>query len=72
MQIPTAHLCTVTGAVPLPGAVAYFVRDGELHSPNPLCAPRRGTPALRLSLSTEPIYPRPKGGLTCGDISLYR
>ena len=40
--------------------------------PNPLCAPRRGTPALRLSLSTEPIYPHPKGGLTYGDISLYR
>ena len=29
----------------LPGAVAYFVRDGELHSPNPLCAAGDGTSA---------------------------
>ena len=29
----------------LPGAVAYFVRDGELHSPNPLCATGHGTSA---------------------------
>ena len=41
----------------LPGAVAYFVRDGALHSPNPLCAPRSQTPALRLSGSTEPVIP---------------
>ena len=29
----------------LPGAVAYFVRDGELLSPNPLCATGHGTSA---------------------------
>ena len=45
-----------------PGAVAYFVRDGELHSPNPLCTPRSTTPALRLSCSTEPDISPPKGG----------
>ena len=43
-------------------AVALSERDGELHSPNPLCAPRSQTPALRLSGSTEPEYPSPKGG----------
>lgn len=31
----------------LPGAVAYFVRDGALHSPNPLCAPRSQTTVKR-------------------------
>ena len=46
----------------LPGAVALSERDGELHSPNPLCAPRSQTPALRLFGSTEPEYPSPKGG----------
>ena len=55
MEIPTAHLCTVTGAVRLPGAVALSERDGELHSPNPLYAPRSMTPAPRLSCFTEPI-----------------
>ena len=29
----------------LPGAVALFERDGELHSPNPLCATGHGTSA---------------------------
>ena len=48
----------------LPGAVAYFVRDGELHSPNPLCAPRSQTPASRLFGSTEPEISPPKGGAT--------
>ena len=47
----------------LPGAVAYFVRDGALHSPNPLCALRSQTPALRLSGSTEPVIPSLKGGV---------
>ena len=46
----------------LPGAVALSERDGALHSPNPLCAPRSQTPASRLSGSTEPEYPSPKGG----------
>ncbi len=46
---------------PCRGLPAYFVRDGELHSPNPLCAPRSQTPASRLSGSTEPEYPSPKG-----------
>ena len=45
-------------------AVALSERDGELHSPNPLCAPRSQTPASRLSGSTEPEYPSPKGGDT--------
>ena len=53
-----AHLYTVAGAVRPAGGVAYFVRDGELRSPNPLCALRSQTPALRLSGSTEPEYPR--------------
>ena len=44
----------------LPGAVALSERDGELHSPNPLCAPRSQTPASRLFGSTEPEYPRRK------------
>ena len=44
----------------LPGAVALSERDGELHSPNPLCAPRSQTPASRLSGSTEPEIPRRK------------
>ena len=48
----------------LPGAVALSERDGTLHSPNPLCAPRSQTPASRLSGSTEPEYPSPKGGAT--------
>lgn len=38
----------------LPGAFALSERDGERLSPNPLCAPRSMTPALRLSCSTEP------------------
>ncbi len=53
-----AHLYTVAGAVRPAGGVAYFVRDGELHSPNPLCAPRSQTPASRLFGSTEPDIPR--------------
>lgn len=53
-----AHLYTVAGAVRPAGGVAYFVRDGKLRSPNPLCALRsRRTPALRLSGSTEPAIP---------------
>ena len=59
-----AHLYTVAGAVRPAGGVAYFVRDGALHSPNPLCAPRSQTPALRLSGSTEPEISPPKGGAT--------
>ena len=39
------------------GGVAYFVRDGKLRSPNPLCALRSQTPTLRLSGSTEPVIP---------------
>ena len=53
------HRCRLSCA--LPGAVAYFVRDGELHSPNPLCAPRSQTPASRLFGSTEPEISPPKG-----------
>ena len=45
------------------GSVAYFVRDGKLRSPNPLCALRSQTPALRLSGSTEPVIPSLKGGV---------
>ena len=56
----------------LPGAVALSERDGELHSPNPLCAPRSQTPASRLSGSTEPEYPSPKGGATHGFLSYPR
>ena len=52
-----AHLYTVAGAVRPAGGVAYFVRDGKLRSPNPLCALRSQTPALRLSGSTEPAIP---------------
>lgn len=53
-----AHLYTVAGVVRPAGGVAYFVRDGKLRSPNPLCALRsRRTPALRLSGSTEPAIP---------------
>lgn len=52
-----AHLYTVAGAVRPAGGVAYFVRDGKLRSPNPLCALRSQTPALRLSGSTEPVIP---------------
>lgn len=70
MEIPRAHLYTVTGGCALPGAVAYYVRDGELLSPNPLCAPRSQTPALRLFVSPELIYPSPKGGLTYRYFSL--
>ena len=55
-----AHLYTVPVSCALPGAVAYFVRDGELHSPNPLCAPRSQTPASRLFGSRSPEYPRRK------------
>ena len=52
------HLYTVAGVVrPAGGAVALSERDGALHSPNPLCAPRSQTPASRLSGSTEPEYP---------------
>ena len=47
----------------LPGGVAYFVRDGKLRSPNPLCALRSQTPALRLFGSTEPVIPSLKGGV---------
>ena len=59
-----AHLYTVAVSCALPGAVAYFVRDGELHSPNPLCVPRSQTPASRLFGSTEPEISPPKGGAT--------
>ena len=52
-----AHLYTVAGAVRPAGGVAYFVRDGKLRSPNPLCALHSQTPALRLSGSTEPVIP---------------
>ena len=48
----------------LPGAVALSERDGELHSPNPLYAPRSQTPASRLFGSTEPEISPPKGGAT--------
>ena len=48
----------------LPGAVALSERDGALHSPNPLCAPRSQTPASRLFGSTEPEISPPKGGAT--------
>ena len=58
-----AHLYTVAGAVRPAGGVAYFVRDGKLRSPNPLCALRSQTPALRLSGSTEPVIPSLKGGV---------
>ena len=44
----------------LPGAVALSERDGALHSPNPLCAPRSQTPASRLFGSRSPEYPRRK------------
>ena len=56
----------------LPGAVAYFVRDGELHSPNPLCAPRSQTPASRLFGSTEPEISPPEGGATHRFLSFSR
>ena len=56
----------------LPGAVALSERDGALHSPNPLCAPRSQTPASRLSGSTEPEYPLPKGGATHRFLSYSR
>ena len=59
-----AHLYTVAGAVRPAGGIAYFVRDGALHSPNPLCAPRSQTPASRLFGSTEPEISPPKGGAT--------
>lgn len=42
------------------------------HSPNPLCAPRSQTPASRLSGSTEPEYPLPKGGATHRFLSYSR
>ena len=58
-----AHLYTVAGAVRPAGGIAYFVRDGKLRSPNPLCALRSQTPALRLSGSTEPVIPSLKGGV---------
>lgn len=45
------------------GGVAYFVHDGKLRSPNPLCALRSQTPTLRLSGSTEPVIPSLKGGV---------
>ena len=48
-----AHLYTVAGAVRPAEGVAYFVRDGKLRSPTPLCALRSQTPALRLSGSTR-------------------
>ena len=67
-----AHLYTVAGAVRPAGGVAYFVRDGALHSPNPLCALRSQTPASRLSGSTEPEYPLPKGGATHRFLSYSR
>ena len=59
-----AHLYTVAGAVRPAGGVAYFVRDGKLRSPNPLCALRSQTPTLHLSGSTEPEISPPKGGAT--------
>ena len=58
-----AHLYTVAGAVRPAGGVAYFVRDGKLRSPNPLCALRSQSPALRLSGCTEPVIPSLKGGV---------
>ena len=58
-----AHLYTVAGAVRPAGGVAYFVHDGKLRSPNPLCALRSQTPTLRLSGSTEPVIPSLKGGV---------
>ena len=58
-----AHLYTVAGVVRPAGAVAYFVRDGKLRSPNPLCALSSQTPALRLYGSTEPVIPSLKGGV---------
>ena len=42
-----AHLYTVAGAVRPAGGIAYFVRDGKLRSPNPLCALRRNFRAGR-------------------------
>ena len=42
------HRCRCCGA--LPGAVALSERDGELHSPNPLCATRNRTPASGYSV----------------------
>ena len=56
----------------LPGAVALSERDGALHSPNPLCAPRSQTPASRLSGSTEPEISPPKGGATHRFLSFSR
>ncbi len=53
---PQKPLRWVSVGAPYSG-VAYFVRDGALRSPNPLCAPRSQTPALRLSGSTEPVIP---------------
>ena len=44
----------------LPGAVALSERDGALHSPNPLCAPRSQTPASRLSGSRRLNTPHRK------------
>ena len=38
-------------------------RKGSIRSPNPLCALRSQTPALRLSGSTEPVIPSLKGGV---------
>ena len=56
----------------LPGAVALSERDGALHSPNPLCAPRSQTPASRLFGSTEPEISPPKGGATHRFLSFSR
>ena len=41
----------------LPGAVAYFVRDGALRSPNPLCATGYETPASDCPVPCGLIYP---------------
>ena len=53
----------LTNLVPELLDIAYFVRDGKLRSPNPLCALHSQTPALRLSGSTEPVIPSLKGGV---------
>ncbi len=42
----------------LPGAVASCGRDGEVPSPNPLCASKNETSALRLFRFRWPVIPR--------------
>ena len=55
----------------LPGAVASCGRDGELHSPNPLCASKNETSALRLFRFRWPVIPplltAEEGGKTHSD-----